>query len=75
MRAVVKPLLTNLMRCGFKASNNSLTDITQLDGQLAHMENLETVYLEGNPLERTLGGNYRRKIMAALPQIGQIDAT
>lgn len=39
------------------------------------MGRLETVYFEGNPLQKDMGVNYRRKIMLALPQVAQIDAT
>jgi protein phosphatase 1 regulatory subunit 7 len=38
------------------------------------MPNLQTVYLEGNPLQLEMGANYRRKIMLACPQLIQIDA-
>lgn len=39
------------------------------------MKDLDTVYLEANPLQKTAGANYRRKVMLALPQVNQIDAT
>lgn len=38
------------------------------------MPKLATVYLEGNPAQRTEGTAYRRKVMLALPQLSQIDA-
>lgn len=36
---------------------------------------LETVYLAGNPIEKSLGTAYRRRIQAEMPQLKQIDAT
>lgn len=39
------------------------------------MPKLETVYLEGNPAQRTEGAGYRRKVKLALPQVAQVDAT
>ncbi|KAH8117697.1 L domain-like protein [Phellopilus nigrolimitatus] len=57
------------------ASNNRITTLTDLEPQLAHLKALETVYLEGNPVQRSEGAAYRRKINLALPQLKQIDAT
>ncbi|BGP14752.1 hypothetical protein JCM10213_004309 [Rhodosporidiobolus nylandii] len=37
--------------------------------------NLTTIYLEHNPVQKTLGTAYRRKIMLECPQVRQIDAT
>jgi len=39
------------------------------------MPSLDTVYLEGNPAQRSEGPSYRRKVQLALPQIAQLDAT
>ncbi|KAI9628855.1 hypothetical protein H4Q26_018399 [Puccinia striiformis f. sp. tritici PST-130] len=39
------------------------------------MKDLQTIYLEGNPLQSEMGVNYRRKILIACPQLIQIDAT
>lgn len=36
---------------------------------------LETIYLEHNPVQRDLGAAYRRKIQLEMPQLKQIDAT
>lgn len=58
-----------------QANNNMIEDLEQVRGQLHDKENLETVYLEGNPLQPKLGVHYRRKVMLALPQVRQIDAT
>lgn len=52
-----------------------ISDFSQVEKQLAGMQSLETVYFEGNPIQKDLGASYRRKIMLALPQVGQIDAT
>ena len=39
------------------------------------MPSLDTVYLEGNPAQRSEGASYRRKVQLARPQIAQLDAT
>ncbi|TDL25510.1 L domain-like protein [Rickenella mellea] len=57
------------------ANNNRIPDFTQLEGQLRHLSTLETLYLEGNPCQKNDMTGYRRKIMLALPQLKQIDAT
>jgi protein phosphatase 1 regulatory subunit 7 len=59
----------------WKANDNKLDSIDDVRNQLSGCKDLETVYLEGNPLQRSLGPMYRRKIMDALPQVNQIDAT
>ncbi|KAK8858646.1 hypothetical protein IAR55_002875 [Kwoniella newhampshirensis] len=59
----------------FWASYNKIANLRALDTQLRPLENLETVYLEGNPCQKDDMANYRRKVMLALPQISQIDAT
>ncbi len=40
---------------------------------LEHMKELQTIYLERNPIDR--GADYRRKLKLALPSLTQIDAT
>ncbi|OAV88266.1 hypothetical protein PTTG_08455 [Puccinia triticina 1-1 BBBD Race 1] len=61
------------------ANNNKMTVAgwSAIEGALCQtaMPNLQTVYLEGNPLQLEMGANYRRKIMLACPQLIQIDAT
>jgi protein phosphatase 1 regulatory subunit 7 len=42
---------------------------------LADKEELETVYFEGNPLQRQQPALYRNKIRLALPRVVQIDAS
>ncbi|KAF7970841.1 hypothetical protein HWV62_22798 [Athelia sp. TMB] len=56
-------------------NNNKITTLLTLEPQLHAASALETIYLEGNPVQETEGGNYRRKIKMALPQLSQIDAT
>ncbi|TRM59568.1 hypothetical protein BD626DRAFT_507575 [Schizophyllum amplum] len=56
-------------------SNNEIPDLRGLEPQLRHIESLNTLYLEGNPCQKTDMANYRRKIQLALPQLKQIDAT
>ncbi|WWC70835.1 uncharacterized protein I206_104787 [Kwoniella pini CBS 10737] len=59
----------------FWASYNKIPNLHALDSQLAPLKKLETVYLEGNPCQKNDMTGYRRKIILALPQIKQIDAT
>jgi protein phosphatase 1 regulatory subunit 7 len=56
-------------------NGNKISTLTDLDPQLRHISTLETIYLEANPVQASEGANYRRKIMLALPQLKQIDAT
>ena len=60
-----------------KANDNRITDLNHLDEHLGpkFMPSLDTVYLEGNPAQRSEGASYRRKVQLALPQIAQLDAT
>ena len=36
---------------------------------------LNTIYLEGNPLQKNAGPTYRLKVQMMLPQVLQIDAS
>nr|XP_045367555.1 protein phosphatase 1 regulatory subunit 7 [Camelus bactrianus] len=56
----------------FWMNDNLLESWSDLD-ELKGARNLETVYLERNPLQRD--PQYRRKVMLALPTVRQIDAT
>lgn len=56
-------------------NNNKIATLQALEPQLSTSSALETIYLEGNPVQESEGGNYRRKIKLALPQLSQIDAT
>ena len=61
-------------------NDNQLEEWADLE-HLVPCKNLETIYLERNPLWRdkttpnTIDPNYRRKIMLTLPWVKQIDAT
>ena len=56
-----------------QANDNLLTVLPSLPP--ASHPNLSTIYLEGNPVQKTLGANYRRKVLLECPQVQQIDAT
>lgn len=56
-------------------SGNKIPTLQALDAELRHIATLETVYLEGNPCQTSDMAGYRRKIILALPQLKQIDAT
>ncbi|KAL0570211.1 protein phosphatase regulatory subunit Sds22 [Marasmius crinis-equi] len=56
-------------------NGNQIPDLHALESQLAHISTLETIYLEANPCQRNDMTGYRRKIMLALKQLKQIDAT
>ncbi|KAI0822466.1 L domain-like protein [Trametes gibbosa] len=56
-------------------NDNKITSLQNLEPQLKHITTLETIYLEGNPVQKAEGANYRRKVTLVLPQIRQLDAT
>lgn len=56
-------------------NNNKIDTLADLEPELSAIESLETIYLEGNPVQQTEGTSYRRKIQLALPRLTQIDAT
>ena len=56
-------------------SNNKITTLQDIEPQLKHIETVETLYLEGNPVQASEGAAYRRKITLMLPQLSQLDAT
>lgn len=58
--------------CAPQMNDNLVESWSDLD-ELKGAKNLETVYLERNPLQKD--PQYRRKIMLALPSVRQIDAT
>jgi len=70
-----KTCLLAALKSNIQASYNQISDLRALDTQLRPLPNLETVYLEGNPCQTNDRAGYRRKIMLALPQVKQIDAT
>ncbi|KAJ1903811.1 protein phosphatase regulatory subunit Sds22 [Coemansia sp. IMI 209127] len=57
------------------ASGNQLASFDNIESTCGPLEALRTVYLEFNPVQSEQPANYRRKLMLALPQITQIDAT
>ncbi|KTW28796.1 hypothetical protein T552_01426 [Pneumocystis carinii B80] len=57
------------------ASYNQLSDFENIEKECKTMKNLVTIYLEGNPLQKTNGPTYRNKIKLIVPWIKQIDAT
>ena len=56
------------------ASSNLLLSFEEVEKQLGDKKELNTVYLEMNPLQLKNPALYRNKIRLALPQIQQIDA-
>jgi protein phosphatase 1 regulatory subunit 7 len=63
------------LKIHIQMSGNKIPTLHALDSQLKAITTLETLYLEGNPCQTNDMANYRRKIILALPQIKQIDAT
>ncbi|KAL2314031.1 Protein phosphatase 1 regulatory subunit SDS22 [Schizosaccharomyces pombe] len=57
------------------ASNNELSSFQEIEDELSGLKKLETVYFEGNPLQKTNPAVYRNKVRLCLPQLRQIDAT
>ncbi|KAG6878217.1 hypothetical protein C0993_010637 [Termitomyces sp. T159_Od127] len=56
-------------------NGNEIPDLLTLEPQLGAIKSLQTLYLEANPCQTKDMTGYRRKIMLALPQLKQIDAT
>jgi protein phosphatase 1 regulatory subunit 7 len=59
----------------FWASSCKLDSFREVEEQLGDKKELETVYFEGNPLQRKQMALYRNKVRLALPQVKQIDAS
>ena len=59
----------------FWASWCGISDFREVESQLGRKEKLQTVYFEGNPLQKNQPVLYRNKVRLALPQVKQIDAT
>ncbi|KAH7408694.1 hypothetical protein DE146DRAFT_777327 [Phaeosphaeria sp. MPI-PUGE-AT-0046c] len=59
----------------FWASNCKLSNFAEVEKELKDKEELETVYFEGNPLQRMQPALYRNKVRLALPRVRQIDAS
>lgn len=60
---------------GVQINDNKIGSLKDVEPQLKHITSLETIYLEGNPVQSAEGAHYRRKVILALPQISQLDAT
>ena len=56
-------------------NGNKIPDLLTLEEELGSLSTLTTIYLEGNPCQLDNMSGYRRKVMLALPQLKQIDAT
>jgi len=56
-------------------NGNGIPDLLSLEKELGSLSSLTTIYLEGNPCQLNNMSAYRRKVMLALPQLQQIDAT
>ncbi|KAM5538539.1 hypothetical protein V8D89_007872 [Ganoderma adspersum] len=56
-------------------NDNKIATLQDIEPQLKHIETLETIYLERNPVQASEGAAYRRKLILLLPQIQQLDAT
>ncbi|KAI0749584.1 L domain-like protein [Daedaleopsis nitida] len=56
-------------------NDNKITTLEDVERQLKHIQTLETIYLERNPVQAAEGSAYRRKVILMLPQIQQLDAT
>ena len=59
----------------FWASSNQFSSFQEVEQELADKAELETVYLEGNPLQTQGPAVYRNKVRLTLPQVQQIDAS
>lgn len=57
------------------ASNNQLESFDEVERELKGKETLQTVYFEGNPLQRKGPAVYRNKVRLAIPHIMKIDAS
>ena len=56
-------------------SNNELSSFDEVERELKDKKNLQTVYFEGNPLQKNGPAVYRNKVRLAIPHIMQIDAS
>ncbi|KAG7089781.1 hypothetical protein E1B28_011433 [Marasmius oreades] len=56
-------------------NGNQIPDLKALEPELGHIKTLQTIYLEANPCQKNDMTGYRRKVMLALKQLQQIDAT
>ncbi len=57
------------------ASYNQLESWKEVEQELGEFPELNTVYFEGNPLQKKHEVTYRNKLKILLPHLKQIDAT
>lgn len=62
------------VQLSIKANDNQISSWAEIE-KLRGLEKLDTVYLERNPIYTDDRTGYRRKVMLALGQVKQIDAT
>lgn len=55
-------------------NDNKIESWAEID-KLANLSSLSTIYLERNPIYNEDRNSYRRKVMLALSQVSQIDAS
>lgn len=55
-------------------NDNKIDSWREVD-KLSKLPALRTIYMEHNPIYKKAGDEYRRKMILALPQVTQIDAT
>lgn len=60
---------------GIQLNDNLVPNLNDVPSQLSQLTSLQTIYLEGNPCQKNDMVHYRRKLILALPQLSQIDAT
>lgn len=65
--------LTNLEELWL--NDNLISSLNDVPSQLSRLDSLRTIYLEGNPCQKNDMTHYRRKLILALPQVTQVDAT
>jgi len=63
-----------IVACILKANDNELDEWDDIE-ELKKCPALCTVYLERNPIQTQVPTQYRRRLMALLPGLKQIDAT
>lgn len=57
------------------ASYNHINDFKEIESELSDLEFLNTVYFEGNPVQKNNEVTYRNKLKIILTHLKQIDAT
>lgn len=67
--------LFSVLFTALQMNGNQIANLHSLEKELGSIKTLTTLYLEGNPCQKNDMAGYRRKIILALPQVTQIDAT